>query len=188
MYKEENNKNNHEITDKNIEEITNKDNNKTTENCNSIESGIFEDDKFNEDGFNKYVNSVKKVENVKNDIKSIVNEGNANTDNLDLIRESRIVSSSKQNYGTINGMFFSTLLAIGSFIFGLFLNDTSICFKSVIFIIIIGVIEYFIFYQSNKKIEEKRAATYFWLETEIEKRIKESKDSKDSKKQITTKK
>ena len=81
-------------------------------------------------------------------------------------------------------MFFSILLAIGSFIFGLLWNDTSICFKIVIFIItvvIIGFIEYLIFYQSNKKIEEKRAATYFWLETEIEKRIKESKDSEDSK-------
>lgn len=193
MYKEENNKNNHEITDKNIEEITNKDNNKTTENCNSIESGIFEDDKFNEDGFNKYVNSVKKVENVKNDIKSIVNEGNANTDNLDLIRESRIVSSSKQNYGTINGIFFSILLAIGSFIFGLFWNDTSICFKLVIAVAIILVIEYFTFYQSNKKIEEKRAATYFWLETEMKKRIerieriKRIKRFRRFKKQITTK-
>lgn len=190
MSNKENNKNYHEITDKKIEEVTNKDNNKIVENGNSIETGIFKDDKFSEDGFNKYVNSVKKVENVKNDIKSIVNEGNANTDNLDLIRESRIVSGSKQNYGTINGMFFSTLLAIGSFIFGLFLNGTSIFFKSVIFIIIIGVIEYITFHQSNKKLEEKRAATYFWLETEIEKRIKESKDSEDSedsKKQFTTK-
>lgn len=176
MSNEENNKNNRKVTDKNIKEVTNKDNNKITENVNSIESGIFKDYKFNEDGFNKYVKSVKKVENVKKDIKSILNEWNANTDNLDLIRESRIISESKQNYGTINGMFFSILLAIGSFIFGLFLNDTSICFKSVIFIIIIGVIEYITFHQSNKKLEEKRAATYFWLETEIEKRIKESKE------------
>nr|WP_311566229.1 hypothetical protein [Peptoniphilus grossensis] len=199
MCNKENNKNNHEITDKNIEEVTNKDNNEITENGNSIESGIFKDDKFSEDGFNKYVNSVEKVENIKNDIKSIVNEGNANTDNLDLIRESRIVSESKQNYGNLNGILISILLAIGSFIFGLFLNDTSICFKSIILIIavvIIGVIEYITFDQSNKKIEEKRAATYFWLETEMEKRIKESKDSEeseesedseDSKKQITTK-
>lgn len=192
MSNEENNKNNHEITDKNIEEVTNKDNNEITENGNSIESGIFKDDKFSEDGFNKYVNSVEKVENIKNDIKRIINKGNANTDNLDLIRESRIVSGSKQNYGTINGMFFSTLVAIGSFIFGLLLNDTSICFKSVILIIIIGVIEYITFHQSNKKIVEKRVATYFWLETEIEKRIKESKESEDSKnskgskEQITT--
>ena len=175
MNKEENNKNRRKITDKDIKEVTNKDNNKITENCNSIESGIFKDDKFSEDGFNKYVNSVKKVDNVKKDIKSILNEWNANTDNLDLIRESRIISESKQNYGTINGMFFSILLAIGSFIFGLFWNDTSICFKLVILIItiiIIGVIEYITFHQSNKKLEEKRAATYFWLETEIEKRIK----------------
>lgn len=176
MSNEENNKSNHNITAKDSSEVTNKDNDKITENGNSIESGIFKDYKFNGDGFNKYVKSVKKVENVKKDIKSILNEWNANTDNLDLIRESRIISESKQNYGTINGMFFSILLAIGSFIFGLFLNDTSICFKSVIFIIIIGVIEYITFHQSNKKLEEKRAATYFWLETEIEKRIKESKE------------
>lgn len=178
MSNEENNKSNHNITAKDSSEVTNKDNNRITENGNSIEYGIFKDYKFSEDGFNKYVKSVKKVENVKKDIKSILNEWNANTDNLGLIRESRIISESKQNYGTINGMFFSILLAIGSFIFGLFLNDTSICFKSVIFIIIIGIIEYITFHQSNKKLEEKRAATYFWLETEIEKRIKESKDSK----------
>lgn len=193
MSSKENNKRKNKMSSQDIEEITNKDNNKTTENCNSIESGIFEDDKFNEDGFNKYVNSVKKVENVKNDIKSIVNEGNANIDNLDLIRESRIVSSSKQNYGTTNGMFFSILLAIGSFIFGLFWNDTPICFKLVILsiiVVIILVIEYFIFYQSNKKIEEKRAATYFWLETEMEKRIeriKRFRRFRRFKKQITTK-
>lgn len=184
MSNEENNKSKNEMSSQDIEEVKNKDNNKITENGNSIESLIFKDDKFSEDGFNKYVNSVKKIENVKENIKSIVNKGNANPDNLDLIRESRIVSGSKQNYGTTNGMFFSILLAIGSFIFGLLWNDTSICFKIVIFIItvvIIGFIEYLIFYQSNKKIEEKRAATYFWLETEIEKRIKESKDSEDSK-------
>lgn len=151
-------------------------NNEDTKDGDSIESGIFKDDKFNEDGFINYVKCVKKVENVKKGIKSIVNELNANTYNLNLIRESRIIYESKQNYGTINSMIFSILLPIGTFIFGQFWNDTSICLKLVILIIVLVVIECFVFYQYNKKLEEKSAAAYFWLETEIEKRIKDSKD------------
>lgn len=177
MSNEENNKSKNNMSSQDIEEV--KDNDKITDNVNYLKYEIFKDNIFSEEGFNNYIKNVEKVENVKNDMKSIINKDNAKTDNLDLIRESRIIHESKQNYNTLNDMFFSILLTIGSFIFGLFWKDKSICFKLVIlsiFVVITLVIEYFIFYQSNKKIEEKRAATYFWLETEIEKRIKDSEE------------
>lgn len=54
MNKEENNKNNRKITDKNIKEVTNKDNDKMTENVNFLKYEIFKDD---HDGLGKMITS-----------------------------------------------------------------------------------------------------------------------------------
>ena len=87
------------------------------------------------------------------------------------------------------------ILFIGGYVLDIFLKDSSEVSKLIclilaeIILLRIGVIN---LKNSLKKPEEKRAETYFWLETEMEKRIKESKDSEDSKnskgskEQITT--
>ena len=170
MSNEENKKINSEITDKGNKEVTNND--------NSLKYEIFKDNIFSEEGFNNYIKNVEKVENVKNNIKSIIDKDNANPDNLDLIRESRIISESKQKYNAINGLFFFFFLALYTVVLEL---ARSQCDKLIayLFLIIFGIITAFIYfymiYCNYKKLEEKRAAAYFWLETEIEKRITESK-------------
>lgn len=179
MSNEENNKSKNNMSSQDIEEV--KDNDKITDNVNYLKYEIFKDNIFSEEGFNNYIKNVEKVENVKNDMKSIINKDNAKTDNLDLIRESRIIHDSKQNYNTLNGMFFSIVLSCYPLVLNMASKEVNkINYNNLFFICFLMTIIYVcIMYFHYKKPDEKRAAAYFWLETEIEKRIKDSEESKE---------
>lgn len=150
---------------------------------NYLKYEIFKDNIFSEKGLFKYLRSVDKIEVIKKDIKYILNKYNSNIDNLDLIRESRIIHESKQNYNTLNGMFFSIVLSCYPFVLDMASKEVNnINYYTLFFIgFLMTIIYVSIMYFHYKKPDEKRAAAYFWLETEIEKRIKDSKDSKESK-------
>lgn len=186
MGKKENNKSKNKMSSQDIEVVKNKDNAKITDNVNSLKREIFKDNIFSEEGFINYVKCVKKVEDVKKDIKSIVNEENANTDNLNLIRESRIISASKQNYNTLNGIFFSIVLTFYPIVLDMLSKEVeNINYYTFFFIgFLMTIIYVSIIYFHYKKPDEKRAAAYFWLETEIEKKLKIPKIQKNQKNRI----
>lgn len=157
---------------------------------------IFQDNVFSEKGLNKYIKHITKENEIRKDMISILSEENCNEHNLNLIKLSEKKSEAKHKYDGLNGLLFSMILFIGGYVLDIFLKDSSEVSKLIclilaeIILLRIGVIN---LKNSLKKPEEKRAETYFWLETEMEKRIKESKDSEDSKnskgskEQITTK-
>ncbi|OFK84950.1 hypothetical protein [Peptoniphilus sp. HMSC062D09] len=156
---------------------------------------IFQDNVFSEKGLNKYIKHITKENEIRKDMISILSEENCNENNLNLIKLSEKKSEAKHKYDGLNGFLFSMILFIGGYVLDIFLKDSSEVSKLIclilaeIILLRIGVIN---LKNSLKKPEEKRAETYFWLETEMEKRIKESKDSEDSKnskgskEQITT--
>lgn len=156
---------------------------------------IFQDNVFSEKGLNKYIKHITKENEIRKDMISILSEENCNENNLNLIKLSEKKSEAKHKYDGLNGFLFSMILFIGGYVLDIFLKDSSEVSKLIclilaeIILLRIGVIN---LKNSLKKSEEKRAETYFWLETEMEKRIKESKDSEDSKnskgskEQITT--
>lgn len=156
---------------------------------------IFQDNVFSEKGLNKYIKHITKENEIRKDMISILSEENCNEHNLNLIKLSEKKSEAKHKYDGLNGFLFSMILFIGGYVLDIFLKDSSEVSKLIclilaeIILLRIGVIN---LKNSLKKPEEKRAETYFWLETEMEKRIKESKDSEDSKnskgskEQITT--
>lgn len=160
-------------------EVTNKDNDKMIENGNSIESGIFKDNIFSEKGLNKYIQHIKKDNKIRKDMISILSEENCNEHNLNLIKLSEKKLEAKQKYNTINGLFFSLVLALYPVVLELARNRGGILLD-ILYLIIFGfittLIYLYIIYYRYKKPEEKRAEAYFWLETEMEKRIKESKE------------
>lgn len=184
MNNKENNKNNRKITDKNIKEVTNKDNDKMIENVNSLKYEVFKDNIFSEKGLNKYIIHITNDTEIREDMISILSKENCNEDNLNLIKLSEKKLEAKQKYNTINGLFFSLVLALYPVVLELVRNRGGILLD-ILYLIIFGLITTFtylyIIYYRYKKPEEKRAEAYFWLEIEMEKRIKESKDSKDSK-------
>ena len=156
---------------------------------------IFQDNVFSEKGLNKYIKHITKENEIRKDMISILSEENCNENNLNLIKLSEKKSEAKHKYDGLNGFLFSMILFIGGYVLDIFLKDSSEVSKLIclilaeIILLRIGVIN---LKNSLKKPEEKRAETYFWLETDMEKRIKESKDSEDSKnskgskEQITT--
>lgn len=90
--------------------------NDTKSEINYLKYEIFKDNIFSEEGLFKYLRSVNNFEYIKKDIKYILNKYNSNIDNLDLIRESRIIQESKQNYNTLNSIFFSIVLSCYPFV------------------------------------------------------------------------
>lgn len=176
MSSKENNKSNSEITDKGSKELTN--------NENSLKYEIFKNNVFSEKGLNKYIKHITKNTEIRKYMISILSEENCNEHNLNLIKLSEKKSEAKQKYDGLNGILFSMILFVGGYVLDTFLKDSSEVSKLIclmlaeIILIVIGAIN---IKNSLKKPEEKRAEAYFWLETEMEKRIKESKDSEDSK-------
>lgn len=138
-------------------------------------NAIFKDNKFSEEGLNKYLKNIKKDNNIREDMISILTDENCNEYNLNLIKLSEKKSKAKNNYVSYNSILISIVLFIGSFVKDLFLKDSSLTTKFIFFILteilllIICIINFWEFY---KKPEEKRAEAYFWLESEMEKRIK----------------
>lgn len=171
MSSKENNKSNSEITDKGSKELTN--------NENSLKYEIFKNNVFSEKGLNKYIKHITKDIDIRKYMISILSEENCNERNLNLIKLSEKKLEAKQKYNTINGLFFSLVLTLYPVVLELARNR---CDKllDILFLIIFGIITTFtylyIIYYRYKKPEEKRAEAYFWLETEMEKRIKESKE------------
>lgn len=184
MNNKENNKNNRNITDKNIKEVTNKDNNKMIENVNSLKYEVFKDNIFSEKGLNKYIKHITNDTEIREEMISILSKENCNEHNLDLIKLSEKKLEAKHKYDGLNGILFSMILFLGGYVLDNFLKDSSEVSKLICLMlaeIILIVIEAINIKNSLKKPEEKRAEAYFWLEIEMEKRIKESKDSKDLK-------
>lgn len=155
--------------------------NDTKSEINYLKYEIFKDNIFSEEGLFKYIRSVNNFEDIKKDIKYILNKYNSNIDNLDLIRESRIIQESKQNYNTLNSIFFSIVLSCYPFVLDKVSEDVNNLDYIKLFGICFLVISIYliILYFQIKKPDEKRALAYFWLETEIDKRIKDSKDSEE---------
>lgn len=146
---------------------------------------IFQDNKFNELGLNKYIKNITKDNNIEEDMISILSDENCNEYNLKLIKVSEKKSEARHKYDGLNGLLFSMILFIGSFVMDLFLENSSSFFKFKILMgaeILLIIILSINFINAHKKLEEKRAEAYFWLETEIEKIIKDSKNSEESKK------
>lgn len=146
---------------------------------------IFQDNKFNELGLNKYIKNITKDNDIGKDIISILSDKNCNDHNLKLSEKK---SEAKHKYDGLNGILISMILFIGSFVMDLFLENSSSLSRFII--LMIAEILLFIILSINlknfyKKPEEKRAEAYFWLESEMEKRIKELKKKhkkKDKKK------
>lgn len=139
---------------------------------------IFQDNKFNELGLNKYIKNITKDNDIRKDIISILSDKNCNNHNLKLIKLSEKKSEAKHKYDGLNGILISMILFIGSFVMDLFLENSSSLSRFII--LMIAEILLFIILSINlknfyKKPEEKRAEAYFWLESEMEKRIKELK-------------
>lgn len=155
--------------------------NDTKSEINYLKYEIFKDNIFSEEGLFKYLRSVNNFEYIKKDIKYILNKYNSNIDNLDLIRESRIIQESKQNYNTLNSIFFSIVLSCYPFVLDKVSEDVNNLDYIKLFGICFLVISIYliILYFQIKKPDEKRALAYFWLETEIDKRIKDFKDSEE---------
>lgn len=148
---------------------------------------IFQDNKFSEAGLNEYLKNIKKDNNIREDIISILSDKNCNEYNLKLIKLSEKKSEAKHKYDGLNGILISMILFIGSLVMDLFLENSSSLSRFII--LMIAEILLFIILSINlknfyKKPEEKRAEAYFWLESEMEKRIKElkKKDKKKNKK------
>ena len=175
---------NNKENNKNIKEVTNKDNDKIIENVNSLKYEVFKDNIFTEKGLNKYIKHITNDTEIREDMISILSKENCDEHNLNLIKLSEKKSEAKQKYDGLNGILFSMILFLGNYVLDIFLKESSevsklICLMLAEIILIgIGAIN---IKNSLKKPEEKRAEAYFWLETEMEKRIKESKDSEDSK-------
>lgn len=142
----------------------------------SYRDNIFQDNVFSEKGLNKYIKHITKDTDIREDMISILSEKNCNERNLNLIKLSEKKSEAKQKYDGLNGILFSMILFLGNYVLDIFLKDSSEVSKLIclmlaeIILIVIGSIN---IKNSLKKPEEKRAETYFWLETEMEKRIKE---------------
>lgn len=147
--------------------------NDTKSEINYLKYEIFKDNIFSEEGLFKYLRSVNNFEDIKKDIKYILNKYNSNIDNLDLIRESRIIQESKQNYNILNGMFFSIVLSFYPIVLDVVSKVVeNINYYIFIFIGILMTLIYFlILYNTIKKPDEKRALAYYWLETEMERKI-----------------
>lgn len=142
---------------------------------------IFQDNKFNELGLNKYIKNITKDNNIGEDMISILSDENCNEYNLNLIKLSEKKSEAKHKYDGLNGILISMILFIGSFVMGLFLENSSPLSRLIILMvaeILLFIILSINFKNFYKKPEEKRAEAYFWLESEMEKRIRELKKSK----------
>lgn len=137
---------------------------------------IFQDKKFSEAGLNKYIKTITKDNNIREDMISILSDENCNEYNLNLIKLSEKKLEAKHKYDALNGILISMVLFIGGFVMDLFLENSSSLSKFIILmgaeILLIGII-FINFINSYKKLEEKRAEAYFWLESEMEKRIGE---------------
>lgn len=137
---------------------------------------IFQDNKFSEAGLNKYIKTITKDNNIREDMISILSDENCNEYNLNLIKLSEKKLEAKHKYDGLNGILISMVLFIGGFVMDLFLENSSSLSKFIILmgaeILLIGII-FINFINSYKKLEEKRAEAYFWLESEMEKRIGE---------------
>lgn len=82
----------------------------------------------------------------------------------------------------MNGILISMILFIGSFVMDLFLENSSSLSKFIILMvaeILLFIILSINFKNFYKKPEEKRAEAYFWLESEMEKRIRELKKKQE---------
>lgn len=141
-------------------------------------NAIFKDNEFSEAGLNKYIKKITKDNNIREDMISILTDENCNEYNLNLIKLSEKKSEARQNYDGLNGILISMVLFIGGFVIDLFLKDSSLTTKF-IFLILAEISLLIIGFNNLRNIyrkpEEKRAETYFWLESEMEKRIKELK-------------
>ncbi|WP_282925287.1 hypothetical protein [Peptoniphilus genitalis] len=145
---------------------------------------IFQDNKFSEAGLNEYIKNITKDNDIREDIISILTDENCNEYNLNLIKLSEKKSEAKHKYDGMNGILISMILFIGSFVMDLFLENSSSLSKFIILMVaevLLFTILSINFKNFYKKPEEKRAEAYFWLESEMEKRIRELK-KKDKKK------
>ena len=138
-------------------------------------NAIFKDNKFSEAGLNEYLKKITKDNNIREDMISILTDENCNEYNLNLIKLSEKKSEAKQNYDGLNGFLISMMLFIGGFVIDLFLKDSSLTTKF-IFLILAEISLLIIGFNNLRNIyrkpEEKRAEAYFWLESEMERRIK----------------
>lgn len=141
----------------------------------NIKTLIFQDNKFSEAGLNEYIKNIKKDNNIREDMISILTDKNCNEYNLNLIKLSEKKSEARQSYDGLNGILISMVLFIGGFVIDLFLEDSSLTTKF-IFLMVAEISLLIIGFNNLRNIyrkpEEKRAEAYFWLESEMEKRIK----------------
>lgn len=163
---------------------------KTNDNksdTNNLKKEIFKNNRFSEAELNKYIKTITKDDNINEDMISILSEENCNEYNLDLIKLSEKKLEAKHNYDSLNGLLFSMILFVGSFLLDLFSENSSSLSKLKILMvaeILLIIILSINFINSYRKLEEKRAEAYFWLESEMEKRIRElkKKNKKDKNK------
>lgn len=160
---------------------------------------VFDNNRFRNIDFEKFVNKTNGFGFIKNDIDRVLNDNNCTEDNLTLVKAYKDAISQRTNLIAI-------IISLSAFLFGvlvfiddvmkserlndkidsivkkcdnknlipIILNNINLFFCIIMFIVIIALIIYMLYYTKNKKYE-KLQFSYSYLINKMELRINEKK-------------